>query len=401
MPNPNSQSKLKILMITCLPFFSSRGTPISIRSRLETLSNLGHEVDVITYHIGEDLDIPGIKILRTTNLPFIKDVPVGPSLKKIFLNIFVFFKSLRHLIFGKYDIIHTHEEASYFGAFFSKTFKIRHVYDFHSSLPQSMKNFGYERYKPLIYLLELLEKKVVNSSQGLITISAVLKDYLKELNNNKPTVIIENFRDYDLNFIDKEPIGSFELLRPNLEGKDVILYSGTFEHYQGLELLLAAAELVLKKRGDIVFILVGGRQNQIDKLRNSAEKLGIESHVHFTGNIPINELAPFLNAANVLVSTRTIGSNPPLKIYDYLKAGKPIVATNVIAHTQVLNDDIAVLVDPNPESVSRGITSVIDNYSYANTLGQNSRKFFENNYSSQEKIDRTKKILDVVMRENL
>ena len=101
------------------------------------------------------------------------------------------------------------------------------------------------------------------------------------------------------------------------------------------------------------------------------------------------------------VPVGSFGNNPPLKIYDYLRVGKPIVATNINVHTQILNDDIAVLVYPSPEFIAKGIVSVIDNPSYANTLGQNSRKFFENNYSTQEKIERTRQILNAVMRENL
>ena len=114
-----------------------------------------------------------------------------------------------------------------------------------------------------------------------------------------------------------------------------------------------------------------------------------------------DEVALYMNIANILVSTRTIGNNPPLKIYDYLGAGKPIVATNIDAHMQILNDDIAVLVDPGPEFIAEGIISLIDNPSYAKTLGQRSRDFFENNYSTQEKIERTRQILNVVMREDI
>ncbi len=201
MSDSNTQSSLKILMITCIPFFSYRGTPISVKSRLEVLSELGHEVDVVAYHVGDDIEIPGIKILRIINLPFIKEVPVGPSLKKIFLNIFVFFKALRLLINRRYDIIHTHEEASYFGVLFSKMFKIRHLYDFHASLPQVMKNFGYERYRTLIYTLELLERQVLNSTHGFITISTDLDSYVKKLNDKVPRVIIENFQNYDFDSI--------------------------------------------------------------------------------------------------------------------------------------------------------------------------------------------------------
>jgi len=249
---------MKILMIACIPFFSSRGTPIAVRSRLEVLSNLGHEVDVITYHVGDDVEIPRIKILRIINLPFIKEVPVGPSLKKIFLDIFVFFKALRLLINRRYDLIHTHEEASYFGALFSKIFKIRHLYDFHSSIPQAMKNFGYARYRLLIYMLELLERRVIKSCHGFISFSPDLDAHIRKINGKIPTVIIENFQDYDVYNIDKERLASFKLSHSELDGKNIVLYTGTFELYQGLELLLASAELVIKKREDILFVLVGG-----------------------------------------------------------------------------------------------------------------------------------------------
>jgi len=108
-----------------------------------------------------------------------------------------------------------------------------------------------------------------------------------------------------------------------------------------------------------------------------------------------------MNIANILVSTRTIGNNPPLKIYDYLRAGKPIVATNIDAHTQIINDDIAVLVDPSPEFIAEGIVSVIDNPSYAKALGQKSREFFEKNFSIEKKMEKTRNILDAIMHEEV
>ena len=250
-------------------------------------------------------------------------------------------------------------------------------------------------------MLELLERRVINSCNGLITISTGLEKYIMNINDKAPTVIIDNFQNYDYYNVDKERLSSFKLSHSKLNGKNIVLYAGTFELYQGLELLLASAELVIKKRENTIFVLAGGRQNQIDTLRESTEKRRIASHFLFPGNLPIDELALFMNIANILVSTRTIGNNPPLKIYDYLRTGKPIVATNIDAHTQIINDDIAVLVDPSPEFIAEGIVSVIDNPSYANTLGQRSRDFFENNYSTQENIEKTRQILEAVMHEEV
>ncbi len=401
MSDSNTNGSLKILMLACLPFFSSRGTPISVRSRLEDLSKLGHEVDLVTYHVGEDIGLPGLKTFRTVNIPFIKQVPVGPSLKKIFLDVFIFFKAFRLLLSKEYDLIHTHEEASYFGALFSRIFKVRHLYDFHSSLPQAMKNFGYERHRSLIYAFELLEKYVVNSCKGVITISEDLDTYVMGLNNKIPRVTIENFQHYDFESADEETSDSFKLFHTELNGSKVVLYSGTFERYQGLELLLAAAQIVIKSRNDTVFVLAGGNKNQIKGLKELASKLGIASSVNFTGNLPIDEIPQYMKIADVLLSTRTIGNNPPLKIYDYLGAGKPIVATNIVAHTQVLNEDTAVLVNTCPEAVAQGIIDVIEDSSYASKLALNSRKCFEKNYSSEDKMEKTRQILNAIMQRGL
>ena len=68
----------------------------------------------------------------------------------------------------------------------------------------------------------------------------------------------------------------------------------------------------------------------------------------FTGQQPAKEIPGFVQAADLLVSPRIRGTNTPLKIYSYLRSGKPIVATNLLTHTQVLTPEIARLVDPTP-----------------------------------------------------
>jgi len=153
--------------------------------------------------------------------------------------------------------------------------------------------------------------------------------------------------------------------------------------------------------GDTIFVLVGGRQNQINTLKESAENLGIADHLRFTGFLSVNEFVMYVKTSNILISTRNTGDNVPSKIYEYLRAGKPIVATNMSAHTQILNEDIAVMVDLTPESIASGILSILENPSYAKALGQKSRDFFEKNFSIEKKMEKTRNILDAVMQENI
>ncbi|MDD4350325.1 MAG: hypothetical protein PHF70_14545, partial [Opitutales bacterium] len=68
---------MRILLMAPHPFFQERGTPIACRLLCEALCESGHEVDLLTYHEGEDVVIPGLRIRRIPRIPFVKDIPIG------------------------------------------------------------------------------------------------------------------------------------------------------------------------------------------------------------------------------------------------------------------------------------------------------------------------------------
>ena len=74
-----------------------------------------------------------------------------------------------------------------------------------------------------------------------------------------------------------------------------------------------------------------------------------------------SEIPAYLLAADVLVSPRSRGTNTPLKIYQYLRSGKPIVATRLLTHTQVLDDDTAILTGVSAAEFADGILSALEN----------------------------------------
>ena len=69
-------------------------------------------------------------------------------------------------------------------------------------------------------------------------------------------------------------------------------------------------------------------------------------------SLPPNRMV-YLAYAAVLISPRLDGTTTPLKIYSYLHANKPIVATNITAHTQLLSPETAVLVEPNKDPLPK------------------------------------------------
>ncbi len=375
---------MKILMIAPEPFFEPRGTPFSEFYRIKALSELGHKIDIITYPIGEDVEIKNLRIIRSFKVPFIKKVKIGPSLKKIILDMFLFPKAFYYAVFKRYDIIHTHEEGGYLGAFLNKFFKKPHLYDMHSSLPQQMTNFNFTKSKTIIKTLTILENFVLKNSDSIITICPELFNHVKSKFENSTIILIENFLDEEYE-PDKTKIKEIKNMFPD---KKIALYAGTLEHYQGIDLLVKASELL---KDDVKILVVGGDEEQIAKIKNNYKP--DDSKIKFIKQVPKKEIINYIKAADLLLSPRKEGTNTPLKIYSYLKSGKPIVATNILSHTQILTDEISVLIPPTPEGIAEGINRGLSQEGIK--AGEKGKKFAEENFSYEKYLSKVKQSISV------
>jgi glycosyltransferase involved in cell wall biosynthesis len=385
---------MKILMIAPEPFFEPRGTPFSEYFRIKALSELGHEIDLATYPIGKDVEIPKLRIFRSMKVPFIHKVKVGPSIQKLFLDFFLFFTVLKLLFKNRYDCIHTHEEACFFGAILSSLWRIPHVYDMHSSLAQQFINFNVTD-SPFIHrILRFFEKRALLSSDAIIAICPYLGEHVRESGVARKVFVIENTPEADTFFNNSSNKSEVELPQ-EIKNKPVVLYAGTFEHYQGLDLLMESIPFVVRTLPETVFLLIGGDKNSIEQFRKRGLELGIEQNVILKEKVPVEQVNHYLDVAKVLVSPRKSGTNTPLKIYSYLRSGRPIVATNLITHTQVLNPEIAVLTDPEPESFAKGIIEALSNPEMTKMV-ERARQTAEEKYSYREYLAKTSRLYTYV-----
>jgi glycosyltransferase involved in cell wall biosynthesis len=340
-------------MLAPEPFFQPRGTPISVYFRLKALSDLGHEVDLVTYPLGEDKNFQGLKIHRVSSLFILKKIKVGPSFTKILLDFLILCKARRLLRARPYEFIFSHEEAAWFGTALAKKKKIPHLYDMHSSLPQQLENFRFSRSKILKKIFSSLERYVLRNSKSVIVICPDLFQKLEREGVASKATLIENFLDFEpASAYKKEQIAQ-ERQKYAAPLEKIILYTGNFEPYQGIFLLLEAMAILKEK--PVVLLLVGGNPDHVQVMKKKAAELRISDRVFFAGQVPPSQVSMYIMAADVLVSPRISGTNTPLKIYSFLKSGKPVVATNLWTHTQVLNDQISVLVEPEPKSLADGI----------------------------------------------
>ena len=380
---------MKILMIAPEPFFEPRGTPFSEYHRIRAMLELGHTVDLVTYPFGKDVSMPGLRLFRCLRPPFVHDVRIGPSLAKIPLDTAIALTTIRRVLSERYDAVHSHEEGSFIGIVLAGLLGIPHLYDMHSSLPQQLGNFAFSKSRFLKGAFSWMERLVIRRSRVVIVICPQLEETVRGIDRDVPTVLIENAPGSG----DTPREGSGTRVRSALglaADTPIVLYTGTFEAYQGLDLLLAAARVVAAARPDVRFVLAGGRSEQIAQAKDQARAEGVAGSVVFAGQRPAEEIPEYLDAADVLVSPRSHGTNTPLKIYQYLRSGRPIVATRLLTHTQVLDDEVSFLTPATPEGFAAGILDALADRARAHDVGVQAKRLADTKYSYEAYLNRTR-----------
>jgi glycosyltransferase involved in cell wall biosynthesis len=377
---------MHILMIAPEPFFEPRGTPFSEYHRIRALTSMGHTIDLVTYPFGEDRVIPGLTIIRSLKPPFISRVKIGPSWAKVPLDILLAVTSIRMALTRKYDAVHSHEEGGAIGIVLAWLLRVPHLYDMHSSLPQQISNFG-NNSTVLTKLFDWLERLMIRRSKVVIVICPQLEEVARAVDRDVPIVLIENA----MGSGDAPTPGTGQAVRDQLglsASTPLVLYTGTFEAYQGLDLLFDAIPDVVRERPDVRFLLMGGEPAQVEAAKRRVAAAG--AAVVFTGQRPASEIPAFLDAADVLVSPRSTGTNTPLKLYQYLRSGRPIVATRLLTHTQVLDDDTSILTAATPADYARGILRAIADPVSARAIGARAKAMADVKYSEAAYLAKTR-----------
>lgn len=352
---------MKVLVIAPQPFFTPRGTPFSVYYRSLITAELGNNIDILTYGQGNDVAIPRTRIIRIPGFSKLGSIKVGPSLFKLFLDVFLVAYAVGLLMSENYDVVHAHEEAIFFCRFLKPFFNFKLIYDMHSSLPQQLTNFQFTKSKLLIKIFQWLEDSCLKKSEGIITICPDLANYVnKLLNNPAKHFLIENSIFEPVQMADKIAQQNWEAINHNAQlpanGK-YIVYAGTLEAYQGIDILLPAFHLFSTNNPEYRLVIVGGMPKQVQHYLDLANEYKVADQCIFTGQVHPTMAKRYCSQANILVSPRTNGTNTPLKVYEQLASGIPLVATRIYSHTQVLDDTIAFLVDPDPEALAQGLVA--------------------------------------------
>lgn len=342
---------MRILVLAPQPFMAPRGTPIAIRMLLETLSARGDRVDVITFAEGQRIDIPGCRFFRVPSLPGMHDIPPGFSLKKLVSDVVMLPMIAWRQWRVRYDFVLAVEESAYMAMILRPLCRRPYIFDIDSSIPEQI-NAKYHLPTLIVRMLNAVERAAARRALGAIACCPALGEQLRAYAPALPIQILE-----DVSMLGT-PATTANTDSDRYDAP-VIMYVGNLEPYQGLDLLLDGLARLDLATTPARLVVVGGATEHIEAYREYTDRLGLADHVTFLGPMPVSELGTLLRSATITASPRTQGRNTPMKIYSYLDSGRPLLATRLATHTQVLDDDIAMLVDPTPEGIAQGLQTLL------------------------------------------
>jgi glycosyltransferase involved in cell wall biosynthesis len=349
--------KTRLLIVSPQPFYQDRGTPIAVSQLAAALSALGYEVDLLAYPIGTPMQLPGLRILRGQNPFGIRQVRIGFSLKKIVLDAGMLLPLVWLLHTRDYGVVHVLEELAWPVLALCRRRKIPVIYDMQSSLPDQLRTHRLFRLGWVQRVLRAFEDWALRRSNAVIC-SAGLLIHVKSRSPQVPA--------YEWKFpgLPRDASDRRTQLRASLGiGADrrVVMYAGTLEPYQGIDMFLQALATVSASAPSVVGVLVGSTpENDLDG-HSLASRLVVEGKLQVLPRQPRDAMPAYLAMADVLVSPRAYGDNIPLKIFDYVLSGKPIVATDIPAHRSILDERTALLVECSDIGLAAGIQRLIAN----------------------------------------
>lgn len=376
------KSGMKILFLAPHPFYRERGTPIAVNLLLRALSEQGHRVDVVTYHLGTDVAYPGITLHRIPRIHGIRDVPPGFSIRKLICDLWLLAKARRLAARGGYQLVHAVEESVFIAMLLKKRLGLPYVCDMDSSMPAQLV----EKYPALRLIAPAMRRMEGAAVRQALAVVAVC-DALAKLAAGYKARRVFLLRDVSLLEFGEPPApgDNREALRRELGiAGYCFMYIGNLERYQGIDLLLEAFARLTRDGGaaGASLAIVGGAAAGIARYRRMAENLGIGPQTVFTGPQPVARMAALFQAADALVSPRIRGNNTPMKIYSYMASGRPILATDLPTHTQALTSNAARLAAPAPAELAAGMRALMENPEDGRRLAERARQLAEERHSA-------------------
>ncbi len=366
---------MRILLIATCPYLFVRGKSLRVHANVMALSRLGHQVTVLTYRDGSEVQIPNVRLKRTPAwLRMRKPQKTGPSFVKGISDVVLFLMGVKELSAGEYHLIVAEDtEGMMIGHLLKRRFHLPVIMDLHGNFSEILKNNVSWIPHPLVRVSNTLEAFLLRQGDYLICNWPFVRDRAQRAAPDVPKQLLFDTPPDSVYGVLAEPFPATPLgqaWRDRIKGKHLVYYAGNVSRYHNFQLALQGFRCALEKglRNTVLLAVGDGFYPYV----RQAEDLGIREHVHFIGAKPPHEASDLSRLADVCLSLIYGDGNPPSKIIYYLLAGRPILACDSEAHRQLLSDGYdAVFCKNTPESFADKLLGMIHNPSMQSRLARN------------------------------
>ncbi len=322
-------------MLAPTPFFSDRGCHVRIYEEARALIRLGHEVRIVTYHLGRDM--PGIPTRRIPAVPWYRKLSAGPSWHKPYLDLLLFVTAISEVRRFHPDLLHAHlHEGAFLGIFLKMLFRIPLLFDCQGSLTTEIVDHNFVRPGSLPYRLFHMVEGFVNARADLILTSSgpAARDLCEHwtVPENRVRALLDGVDTEEFQRGDREAVRR-ELKLPS--SVPVAVFLGVLNRYQGIDILLQVVKIIRERSVPLHFLIMGFPHEQYQQ-RAIAE--GLSDRVTFTGRIDYCNAARLLSAADVALSPKVSLSEANGKLFNYMACGIPVLAFDTPINREILGE---------------------------------------------------------------
>ena len=301
-------------MIAACPFPWPRGTPIRVHRIAEAVARRGHEVHVVTYHLGEDLADPPFVVHRIRDVPGYRRTAPGPTLRKLVQLDPMLAGLLRRLHREiRFDLVHAHHyEGLLVASHAVRATPI--VYDAHTLLAGELPTYplGLPR-RCIRAVAPWLDRHLPRRADRIIAVSEAIRDALTAPGASAPerVHVIPSGVEWQ----------RFPAERGVTPDGHTVVFTGNLAPYQGVNLMLEAFALLRARRADVRLMIV--TDSPFTPFEPLARQLGVLAAVDLR-RATFPQQPALLAAATVAVNPRIRCDGIPQKLLNYMAAGMPI-----------------------------------------------------------------------------
>jgi glycosyltransferase involved in cell wall biosynthesis len=393
----NGTERYSIAMVAACPFPANHGSAASIREMSDTLSQMGHYVHIVTYQIGQtDIDVGHAKLHRTGPFRPETNARVGPSPEK-FREDLALFRLLRRVIQReRIDIIHAHNyEGALIGVMAKWITGRPLLYNAVNLMSDELAGYHFIRPAWLARAMARgLDWFVPIFPDHVTAVSPELKEWFvkRGIADRKVDMIPAGIVPEMFDNADPEKIRR----RHQINSGAIVMYTGVLNAFQRIDYLLRAFAVVSKQLPDVLLVMVSPLVSESHEKEHKklAERLGISDSIMWIAPHSLEDLPSYLALANVTVISRPECPGHPVKLLNYMLAGKPIVCFEGAAKGVRHLHDAFIVPDHDCEALGSGIVTLLQDRELAARLGANARATVLANFDWRIICQRIERIYD-------